>query len=102
VKTDLHCDVVIVGGGVAGGGLANQLAPSGLKVIVVELNLAIPPINRGDQLSPPSVMALDKVGALQSLWDRGAVKIHHWQAVGQEGRGAADAGRDLPLVYRRL
>lgn len=69
----------------AGGGLANQLAPSGLRIILLELNSVIPSINRGDQISPPSVMILDKVGALPSFWERGAVKIHHWRAIGPEG-----------------
>lgn len=82
---DRNCDVVVVGGGVAGGGLANHLGKAGLDVVLVEAKQVIPVINRGDQISPPSVMMLDQVGALPDFWDLGATKIRHWRAVGPEG-----------------
>jgi 6-methylpretetramide 4-monooxygenase len=90
MTTELSCDVVIVGGGVAGGGLANHLGLAGLDVIVVEANPVIPIINRGDHISPPSVRMLDELGALPYFFEREAIKIHRWKAVGPEGEVVAD------------
>ena len=59
-------------------------------VVLVEANPTIPVINRGDQISPPSVMMLDQIGALPEFWKLGATKIRHWRAVGPEGETIAE------------
>lgn len=81
----LQCDVVIVGGGVAGGSLACNLRDSGLRVVLLEMAKKTPQINRGDELAPCTVRMLDKVGALPNFWKRGAEKVTRWKAIGPEG-----------------
>jgi len=81
----LDCDVVIVGGGVAGGSLACNLRDSGLRVILLEMAKTTPQINRGDELAPCTVRMLDKVGALPNFFKRGAEKVTRWKAIGPEG-----------------
>lgn len=79
------CDVVIVGGGVAGGSLACNLRDSGLSVLLLEMAPSTPQINRGDELAPCTVRWLDKVGALPNFFKRGAERVTRWKAIGPEG-----------------
>ena len=79
------CDVVIVGGGVAGGSLACNLRDAGLSILLLEMAPTTPQINRGDELAPCTVRMLDKVGALPNFFKRGAEKVTRWKAIGPEG-----------------
>ncbi len=79
-----ECDVVIVGGAVAGAMLAINLRDSGLDVIVLERQPRIPELRRGDLLAPSTVSKLAAVGALEAFQNRGAVQLHHWLALGPE------------------
>ena len=80
----IQCDVVIVGGAIAGTKLACELAGSGLSVIVLEANREIPPLRRGDLLAPCTVESLDRVGALPNLLKRGAIPLRQWRVYGPE------------------
>ncbi len=88
--TDIDCDIVIVGGAVAGMMLAIQLRDSGLDVVLLETQSSIPELKRGDLLSPATTRELARVGALERFYDRGAVKLHHWLALGPENEVLAD------------
>lgn len=90
----VNCDVVIVGGGVAGGTLACNLRDTGLDVVLVELNAKIPKINRGDQVAPCTVRMLAGVGAVPSFEKRGSTRVTRWKAIGPEGETIVD----LPLA----
>ena len=81
----VECDVVIVGGAVAGATLACNLRDSGLRVMVLEATPAIPPVNRGDALAPCTVARLAETGALPSFERRGAIRVRQWKAIGPEG-----------------
>lgn len=81
---DLECDVVIVGGAVAGMMLAIQLRDSGLDVVLLETQREIPELKRGDLVSPSTVKELASVGALDKFLARGAIQLHHWLALGPE------------------
>lgn len=87
---EIDCDVVIVGGGVAGSGLANNLANSGLHVVLLEQHEEIPPINKGDQLAPPAVRMLGEIGALNEFWKRGAIQVDRARIIGPDGDPIAE------------
>jgi 2-polyprenyl-6-methoxyphenol hydroxylase-like FAD-dependent oxidoreductase len=87
---EINCDVVIVGGAVAGQMLAIQLRDSGLDVVLLETQSAIPELKRGDLLSPATTRELARVGALDKFYERGATKLHHWLALGPENEVLAD------------
>ena len=86
----LDCDVVIVGGAVAGVMLAANLKRSGLDVVVLEMQPQIPPLKRGDLLSPATVKELARLGMLDKFLARGAVQLHRWVALGPERETLAD------------
>ncbi len=88
--SEIKCDVVIVGGAVAGLMLAIQLRDSGLDVVLLETQREIPELKRGDLLSPSTVKELAAVGALDKFLDRGAIELHQWLALGPEGEVLAD------------
>lgn len=81
----IDCDVVIVGGAVAGAALACNLRDSGLRVVVLETTPEIPQVNRGDSLAPCTVARLAEMGALPSFERRGAHRVRQWKAIGPEG-----------------
>lgn len=88
--SEIKCDVVIVGGAVAGMMLAIQLRGSGLDVVLLETQKEIPELKRGDLLSPSTVKELATVGALDNFKKRGSIELHHWLAIGPEGETLAD------------
>ena len=87
---NIDCDVVIVGGAVAGMMLAIQLRDSGLSVVLLETQREIPELKRGDLLSPSTVKELAAVGALDKFLARGAIELHHWLALGPENEVLAE------------
>ncbi len=87
---EVECDIVIVGGAVAGMMLAIQLRDSGLDVVLLETQSEIPELKRGDLLSPATVRELARVGALDKFYARGAVQLRRWVALGPEGETLAD------------
>ena len=82
---DTHCDILIVGGAVAGMMLAINLIDSGLDVVVLETQKDIPELKRGDLLSPSTVKELARLGVLDNFKKRGSIELHEWLALGPEG-----------------
>lgn len=85
----IDCDIVIVGGAVAGMMLAINLRASGLDVVVLETQKEIPELKRGDLLSPSTAKKLAEVGALGNFEKRGAIRLREWLALGPEGETLA-------------
>jgi 2-polyprenyl-6-methoxyphenol hydroxylase-like FAD-dependent oxidoreductase len=65
-------DVVIVGGGIAGCGLATVLARSGKEVLLLEQTNAYPDIVRGEVMTQWGVKEAETTGLLNSLLGAGA------------------------------
>jgi len=83
--TTIECDVVIIGGAVAGTAMACHLRDSGLKVTVLEMATEIPEVNRGDLLAPCTVKRLGELDAIQNFEKRGSTRVEQWKAIGPEG-----------------
>ncbi|GIX14472.1 MAG: hypothetical protein KatS3mg118_2431 [Paracoccaceae bacterium] len=60
-------DVVIVGGGPVGLGLAIELTQRGAAVTVIERNVAIPPIPKGQNLTQRTMESFAAWGAEEAL-----------------------------------
>lgn len=80
-------DVVIVGGGVSGGGLAAALAhvDTDARVLLVEQTARSGAINRGDLIWPPHVELLAAWGVLPEMERRGAVRVHYNEFYDNDG-----------------
>ena len=61
------CDVLIVGAGIAGCGIASAFAKQGRRVTVIERTLDAPARVAGEILQPGGVTALHKLGLAQCL-----------------------------------
>jgi menaquinone-9 beta-reductase len=72
------CDVVIVGGGIAGSSLAFALATQGLSVTVLESSLEFEDRVRGESLMPWGVKEARDLGVEQILLDAGAHVTPTW------------------------
>ena len=68
--------IVVVGGGVAGLGLALALARNGWPVTVIERRARVGGIHRGDSLLPKSIEFLEGWGLREALFAAGARPIH--------------------------
>jgi 2-polyprenyl-6-methoxyphenol hydroxylase-like FAD-dependent oxidoreductase len=75
----MHTDIVIVGGGVAGLGAAIALAPSGMRIAVLERRAQVGGIHRGDSLLPKSVALLERWGLRPAIDAAGARPIHRME-----------------------
>jgi 2-polyprenyl-6-methoxyphenol hydroxylase-like FAD-dependent oxidoreductase len=76
-----QCDVVIVGGGIAGAALATALAGDGLDVVVLEASPEYQDRVRGESLMPWGVAEARELGVEQVLLDAGArvrTTWHHY------------------------
>ncbi len=71
-------DIVIVGGGIAGSGLAALLAARGLRVTVLERTRTFPDRVRGEMYTPWGVNIAAQLGLLQPLLDAGATFTTNW------------------------
>ena len=71
-------DVVIIGGGIAGSGLATMLARGGKEVLLLEQTNAYSDIVRGEIMSQWGVKEADAMGLLDALLGAGAhfVNMH--------------------------
>jgi len=72
---ELAPDVVIVGGGIAGGTLATVLARGGLGVAVLERETSYPDRVRGEWIAPWGVAEFKRLGLLNVLYQNGAIHI---------------------------
>ena len=71
-------DIVIVGGGIAGSGLAGLLAAGGLRVTVLERTTVFPDRVRGEMYTPWGVKIARDLGLLQPLLAAGATFTTSW------------------------
>lgn len=71
-------DIVIVGGGIGGSGLAGLLAAEGLRVTVLERTTTFPDRVRGEMYAPWGVNLATQLGLLQPLLDAGATFTTDW------------------------
>lgn len=71
-------DVVIVGGGIAGSGLAAVLARGGTRVTVLERTRVFPDRVRGEMWTPWGVSHLQYLDLLDVLLDAGAIFTTKW------------------------
>ena len=74
----INCDVLIVGGGVAGSSLGAALAGEGLGVVIVEREAEFRDRVRGEGIVPWGVHEADKLGLLPILRSAGALESTHW------------------------
>ena len=105
-------DVIIVGGAIAGGALANAFGSQGVRTILIEKVSREIHSTRGDNLHPPTLRILDGWGVLEGLHAAGALPITEL-AVSHAKRGmiarfqippAADgpAGRTISLPHDEI
>lgn len=69
-----ECDAVIVGGGVAGAAMGVALGRHDVNAVVLERRREVGEINRGDALQIAAVRALDRLGALDAIFQAGGQK----------------------------
>lgn len=70
----IDCDILIVGGGIGGSGLAAALRARGYSIVLVEASKDPLDTARGDHIQPVVVEILDKWGVLPTFMARGAEK----------------------------
>ncbi|MWC28019.1 FAD-dependent oxidoreductase [Paenibacillus sp. MMS18-CY102] len=63
----IECDVLIVGGGIAGATLALMLGRQGYAVTIIERQRAFPRIYKGEFLQPVSIEILHQIGVLPQV-----------------------------------
>ena len=88
----MNYDAVIVGGGLAGSALADQLAQSGHRVLVLERETKFKDRVRGENMLSWGVSAARRLGLLDSLVAAGGNLAPHWRFYAM---GHADPPRDL-------
>ena len=71
----LSPEVVIVGGGIAGGTMATVLARNGLEVFVLEREPTYPDRVRGEWIAPWGVAEFKRLGLTELLRDNGAIHV---------------------------
>jgi menaquinone-9 beta-reductase len=71
-------DILIVGGGIGGSGLAALLAAEGVQVTVLERTRTFPDRVRGEMYTPWGVNIASQLGLLQPLLDAGATFTTDW------------------------
>ncbi len=68
-------DVIIVGGAITGGALANALGSQGVRTVLIEKVSREIHSTRGDNLHPPTLRILEGWGVLDGLHEAGALQI---------------------------
>jgi menaquinone-9 beta-reductase len=71
-------NIIIVGGGIAGSGMASLLAAAGLAVTVLERTSVFPDRVRGEMYTPWGVKIAQEIGLAQPLLDAGAMFTTDW------------------------
>lgn len=72
---DVYCDVVVVGGGIAGTALAAGLARAGISVTVLERQVSYRDRVRGEYVHPWGVVDAQRLGIDDALLSRGGTWI---------------------------
>src|ERR1043165_9284949 len=86
-------DAVIVGGGLAGSALADQLARAGRRVLVLERGTRFKDRVRGENMLPWGVSAAKRLGIYDTLIAAGGHPAPNWVVYTM---GRPDPIRDLP------
>jgi len=74
MKTDNHFDVIVIGSGAGGGTLVHKLAPSGLRVLLVERGGFVP---REKQNWDPKHVNVDGLYQTKEQWyDKDGHPLH--------------------------
>src|SRR5689334_18872540 len=71
----VDAEVIVVGGAVAGGAVANAFGRAGVRVLLIEKVTREVHSTRGDLLHPPTLRLLDGWGVLDALHRDGALPI---------------------------
>jgi 2-octaprenyl-6-methoxyphenol hydroxylase len=96
----IDCDILIVGGGIGGSGLAAGLRHRGYSIVVVEASKDPLDTARGDHIQPVVVEILDRWGCLKTFMDRGAEKRFGTRYMTATGDLILDCPlQDLPLPH---
>ena len=85
-------DAIIVGGGLAGSALADQLARAGTRVLVLERETQFKDRVRGENMLPWGVAAARRLGILDDLVDAGGNRAPIWRTYAM---GEPNPERDL-------
>ena len=71
-------NIIIIGGGIAGSGLASVLASAGFAVTSLERTTTFPDRVRGEMYTPWGVKIAEEIGLLEPLLDAGATFTTDW------------------------
>ena len=108
----MDADVIVVGGAVGGGAVANAFGSAGVSTLLIEKVAREVHSPRGDLLHPPTLALLDRWGVLAALHAEGALPMQQL-AVSHHRRGLiarfpitavndGPAGRTLSLPHDRI
>ena len=73
-----QCDVVIVGGGIAGGALGLGLARAGIAVRILERQQSYRDLVRGEFLAPWGMEDATRLGVADAIYAAGAWPLRRW------------------------
>jgi 2-polyprenyl-6-methoxyphenol hydroxylase-like FAD-dependent oxidoreductase len=96
----LSPEVVIVGGGIAGGTMATVLARNGLDVTVLERETTYPDRVRGEWIAPWGVAEFKQLGLIELLQDNGAIYVE--RNVPYDENWAPDAAEQRAFDFTKL
>ena len=71
-------DVITIGGGLAGAALAKVLAERGVRVLVIEREIAFKDRVRGEQMHPWGVAEARKLGLYELLLETCGSEVRYW------------------------
>lgn len=93
-------DLIIVGGGIAGGGLATVMARAGKSVLVLEKTTEYPDLVRGEWLAPWGVVEARRTGLLEDMVNAGGhyLKRHVNFAEGIDPEAAIAGALDMSAL----
>src|SRR2546423_7121523 len=100
--TEIACDILIVGAGIAGTALAAAVRGRGYSVVQVEMSRDPLDTARGDHLQCVVVELLEQWGLLPAFWAAGAEKRHGARYLRDTGElllHASYAGLPIPHPY---
>ncbi|HKO70126.1 MAG TPA: FAD-dependent monooxygenase [Bradyrhizobium sp.] len=96
----LSPDVVIVGGGIAGGTMATILARNGLEVVVLERETIYPDRVRGEWIAPWGVVEFKRLGLIDLLYENGAIDVQ--RNVPYDENWSPEVAEQRALDFRNL
>jgi 2-polyprenyl-6-methoxyphenol hydroxylase-like FAD-dependent oxidoreductase len=93
-----HYDIIIIGGGIAGSGLATVLARAGKKVLLLEKSLEFQDVVRGEWIAPWGVLEAQRTGLYSDLCSANDYHIPRHIEYGDGLDPAAGESRALALA----